>query len=229
MQSLTQFNVLADQENFVVVYPYGELRRWNDASVSTDQGLRVDDIGFISTLLDSLLDTDPIDFTRVYAVGYSDGAFFSARLACELSSRITAIALVAGSMAAQIARNCNPQRPVPVIQLRGTEDQIVPSEGFPGYLSTEEVTQTWVEINGCNPTPGVTGLPDKVDDGTSVTRFTYQHCLQGAEVQLFQIQGGGHTWPGSTGFKLERILGRTSQELDGTRLIWSFLQPYSQP
>ncbi|NJK64134.1 MAG: hypothetical protein HC921_16890 [Synechococcaceae cyanobacterium SM2_3_1] len=188
-----------------------------------------DDIGFISTLLDALLDTYPIDFTRVYAVGYSDGAFFSARLACELSERITAIALVAGSMAARIGRNCRPQRPVPVIQLRGTEDTIVPSEGFPGYLSTEAVTETWVKINGCHPAPVVTELPDRVEDGTSVTLLAYQHCRQDTEVQLFQIHGGGHTWPGSKGVKLESILGRTSQDLDGTSLIWTFLQAYSLP
>jgi polyhydroxybutyrate depolymerase len=229
MQFLTQFNALADQENFVVVYPYGELRRWNDATTSTDEGLRVDDIGFVTTLLETLTDTYAIDATRVYAVGYSDGAFFSARLACELSEQITAIGLVAGSMAARIANNCRPQRPIPVIQLRGTEDRIVPSEGFPGYLSTEAVTQTWVEINGCDPVPGVREIPDKVDDQTSVTQIVYSHCLQGTEVQLFQISGGGHTWPGSEGLQLERILGRTSQELDGTTQIWTFLQAYSLP
>src|SRR5208283_898882 len=99
------------------------------------------------------------------------------RLAAELSDRIAAIAPVAGTMAID---KYNPKRPVPVMHFHGTSDKLVPFDGprgsapeLKGFKSVEETIKICAKANGCPEKPSIVALPDKANDGTSVTKKTY--------------------------------------------------------
>ena len=129
----------------------------------------------------------------------SNGGMMCYRLAAELSDRIAAIAPVAGTMAVE---NYDPKRSVPVMHFHGADDKIVPYGGpsgrtpkFLGFKSVEETIKMCTKANGCPEEPDITKLPNTADDETTVTRKSYSPGKEGAEVVLFVIEGGGHTWP----------------------------------
>ena len=105
LQNQSQLSIKADAENFIVVYPEGvkggvlNIRTWNAGwCCGFASLLKINDVGFIDALLDTLINQYSIDTNRIYATGMSNGGFMSYRLACELSDRIAAIAPVASSM-----------------------------------------------------------------------------------------------------------------------------------
>lgn len=244
--TLGGFNRLADTEGFVVVYPdaarYPVAKpNWNDGrGVEKYPAHRdgVDDVGFLSALIEHLAKTYGIDRGRVYVTGASNGAIMAFRLACESSDRITAIAPVIGSMAEPAAGQCAPSRPVSVLMISGTEDPLVPWEGGPvrfgrqrlgRVLPVHDAIRFWVRHNKCDPSPRVTRVPDiDPSDGTRVVHETYDRCGQGTEVALYRIEGGGHTWPGGYPYAPLSVIGATSRDLDGSRAIWEFFREKSR-
>jgi polyhydroxybutyrate depolymerase len=226
----TGFSRLAAREGFVAVYPDGLRRRWNDgrSAVATQ-----DDVGFVKALLDTLERELSLDSTRVYATGISNGAMFSYRLACELPGVFAAIAPVAGATPANLAETCGRTEPVSVLAIQGTADPLLPyagggvGGGRGGVLSAAESIAFWAGVAGCGGTPAVTDEPDRVRDGTRVRVTAYSGCRDGRAVELYTIQGGGHTWPG--GPRVGRSVGRVSREIDATALIWAFFARHPRP
>jgi polyhydroxybutyrate depolymerase len=224
-------NETADRAGFVVVYPNGTgstpfFLYWDAGGV---RGRPSDDVGFVAKLLDDLATVVHVDPRRVYATGMSNGAMMCYRLAAELSDRIAAIAPVAGTMAIETFR---PRRPVPVLHFHGTKDGLVlfggPDERIPEnlkFLSVDASIRAWAEADGCPETPAVFEVPDLVEDGTRVLRKSYGPGRGGAEVILYIIEGGGHTWPG----REPRIpyLGRSTRDIAANDLIWEFFQKHA--
>lgn len=241
MERLTDggLNRLAVRDGFIVVYPDGVERHWNDGRGVSDYRAHrenIDDVGFISALIDHLAQTHGIDRSRVYAAGISNGGLFSQRLARELAPRIAAIGVVAISMSDKIALMRAPARPVSVVLIPGTDDPLVPwaggDLGFAGsrrkvgtVLSVAETVAAWVSLNRCSPSPAVTREPDRSpQDGTRVRREAYGPCGDGSEVVLYAVEGGGHTWPGGWQYLPERFVGRTSRDIDANEILWSFFR-----
>lgn len=238
MERLTrgEFNRLADRWGFVVLYPDGLDRHWNDGrGVATYRAHRenVDDVAFLMALVDDVGRHVPIDRTRVYATGISNGGLMSFRLAIAAADRVAAIAPVAISMSEPLARTGGPPRPTSMLLVSGTEDPLVPWEGgeigLPGrrgvgrVVSVAETMRLWAARSGCPAAPVVTYEPDRDPaDGTRVRRERYAPCRDGTEVVLYAVEGGGHTWPGGRPYLPERLVGRTSRDLDASALIWSF-------
>lgn len=132
MNALTDFNALSDQQGFIVAYPEGYEHNWNDgrnAKGIKAQAENIDDVNYISILIDHLEQDLGIDNKMVYATGISNGAIMSHRLACELSNKIAAIAPVAGSIPQKMAAVWSPSRAVSVLIINGTEDAIMPYNG----------------------------------------------------------------------------------------------------
>ena len=157
------FNAIADTANFVLVIPDGTTDAsntafWNAFGVPTET---VDDIGFVSALIDTIAADYNIDLNRVYSTGMSNGGFMSYTLACQLSNRIAAIASVTGTMVTPNLNACNAQHPTPVMQIHGTADATVPYLGnAQGFVAVEALVDYWVAFNNCNPTPVETAVPD---------------------------------------------------------------------
>lgn len=176
----------------------------------------------------------------MFATGISNGAIFSQFLGATLSTRIAAIAPVAGGIAVPLDRKFAPEQPVSVLIMHGTEDPLVPYEGgaitLPwgkkrgAIISTDAAIERWVRHNGCRAAPSIDALPDTApDDGTRVTRIAYTGCQRGSEVVLYRIQGGGHTWPGGVQYLPKRVIGNLSQDVDATEIIWMFFKTHGKP
>ena len=226
----------SDAAGFVLVEPngtgVGPMLFWNAGLFRSGPETKpADDVAFVARLLDDLATVIRIDSRRVYATGMSNGAMMCYRLAAELSGRIAAIAPVAGTMAIDVAR---PGRPVPVIHFHGTEDVLVPIGGpaprtpkHVTFKSLEETVKTWAALDGCPAEPRVEHLPDTAHDGIAVTRSTYGPGRQQAEVVVYTIEGGGHTWPGRQ--PAVKFLGRSTQSISANDLIWEFFQRHPMP
>jgi polyhydroxybutyrate depolymerase len=237
--TLRGFNRLSDKESFIVVYPDGIEKHWNDGRENVSYRAhreKIDDVGFISALIDHLAKQSNIDIKRVYVTGISNGAMMSFRLACELSEKITAIAPVSGAMPKDLV--CSPSRSVSVLVISNKEDPMVPWEGgeirlgrqrFGGVLSVDESVRLWVHHNQCSSSPVNTLEPDRdPKDGTRVRREEYGQGKGGTEVILYAIEGGGHTWPGGHQYLPAWIIGKTSRDVDANEVIWSFFKKHAR-
>jgi polyhydroxybutyrate depolymerase len=239
------FNKLSDKEGFVVVYPDGIEMNWNDGRMDEEVDDRahsenIDDVGFISSLIDLMVKDYNVDPKRVYVTGISNGAIMSYRLACELSDKITAIAPVDGNIPSMILDGCSPSQPVSVLAINNVNDPLVPFEGGEIYghfhttklgkvLSANESIQFWVKRNKCSTHAVEVEEPDRdPHDGTTVKRQVYWDGLKGTEVILYIVYGGGHTWPGGFQYLPAWVIGKTSREFDANEVIWEFFSRHAR-
>ena len=233
--TLGGFNDLSDEYGFVAVYPDGIERHWNDGRTNVSDLAHqqdLDDVGFLSALIDNLTVEFNIDTKRVFATGISNGAMMSFRLAVELPDKIAAIAPVAGALPVDQIGLHNSSIPVSVCVISGTHDPLVPWDG--GMVGTKrnprgevisvpDTVQYWVKYDHCDDTPNSSILPD-VDkrDRTRVYLDRYCDGLNGTEVVLYRIQNGGHTWPGGYQYYPKILIGRTCRDIDANVIIWDF-------
>lgn len=216
----TNFKSIADTAGFILIHPQGTLlngiTHWNVPGLTL--GSSVDDIGFVSNLLDTVSAHYNIDQDRIYSTGMSNGGYMSFLLSCQLSNRIAAIASVTGSMTPQTYYNCNPQHPTPVLQIHGTADGTVPYNGNPTWTkSINDVLQYWVNFNNCNSTPSVFNVPDiNPSDGSIVDHMVYSEGDNCVTTEHFKVYNGGHDWPGVWG----------NMDISASVEIWKFLSQY---
>ncbi|HXH19072.1 MAG TPA: T9SS type A sorting domain-containing protein [Chitinophagales bacterium] len=223
---LSEFNPIADRERFIVVYPNGVNNSWNTFGMPYHGG--VDDVGFISALIDTIHREYHIDLTRVYSCGMSNGGFMSYRLACELNNRIAAIASVTGSMTDSMVHYCAPSRPFPILHFHGTADPIVNYNGAVNIRSVNDALEYWRQYNNC-PAVVETRLPDiNQGDNTTVTKLSWGLCDDAAEVIHYKIEGGGHTWPGNTE-NFFGVGGAINLDIKASEIIWEFFKQYTLP
>ncbi len=239
MEKLTEdgFNKLADDENFIVVYPDGIGRHWNDGrnlSLYYTQKENINDVKFISELIDYMVEKYNVNPLRVYVTGMSNGALMTYRLAYELSNKIAAVAPVDGSIPLNIYLNETPTAPIPVLMINNVADPILPWNG--GYahfgnkklgkvLSVEETAAFWARIDNCTLVKSKEYLPDTdLNDGTRVWMRLYLNNITGMEVVQYGIEGGGHTWPGGEQYLPQSIIGKTSRDINACNLIWKFFR-----
>jgi polyhydroxybutyrate depolymerase len=238
------FNKLAEKDGFIVVYPDGIERNWNDGRMDDETNDRahsenIDDVGFISALIDTMILNYNADPGRIYVTGISNGAIMSYRLACELSHKISAIAPVDGNIAYLLMPEYSPSDPVSVLAINNVDDPLVPFDGGEIYghfhrvklgkvLSTEESVMFWVKHNRCSLEPVVTEEPDRdPKDGTRVISKQYLNHNSGTEVILYIVEGGGHTWPGGIQYLPKGMIGKTSRDFSATEVIWAFFKRHS--
>jgi polyhydroxybutyrate depolymerase len=229
---VTGWHELAEREGFLVAYPQGTSfpQRWNAGASRGDP--EVNDVRFTVDLLEDLSSVVATDPSRIYVNGLSNGGGMTVRLGCELGDQIAALGSVAGAVVG--LEDCDPPRPVPLMAFHGTADPIVPYEGrdiqgrvlrrgaeltdAPDYfVGAEEWVASWAESNGCDPTPEL--IPPQGD----VRGKLHTGCDDNADVILYTIEGGGHTWPG--GWTIPAV-GKTSSDIDATEEMWRFFQAH---
>ncbi len=226
---ISRWNDLADRYGFLVVYPAGTgfPLRWRIRSSEAESAPSMIDVEYISSLIDALAEEYNIDPARVYANGLSNGGGMADMLACTLSDRIAAIGGVSGAYLFPRDR-CNPQRPVPVLAFHGTADPIVPYTGGESpsfhdpFPPVTDWAADWAARDGCADAP--VDLPPAGE----VTGIRYGDCRGGAEVILYAIHGGGHAWPGGQPLP-EWLVGRTTQDIDATAVMWEFFMRHPLP
>jgi polyhydroxybutyrate depolymerase len=220
---LADFRPIADKDQFVVICPASK-HIWHDGKNTRG----IDDVKFMDQLITYAIKTYHIDAERVYVTGISNGGFMTSRLACQLYKRIAAIAVVAASL--DVNEGYDLQKPMPVIYMHGTKDKIVSYNGGKMFgraiYSQKEIIQKWVKLDGCNPEPVITNLPDTARDSTSIVKEEYINPANGLKVVGYTINNGGHTWPGGWQYMPQFIVGKTTRNLNACQVIWDFFKAY---
>ncbi len=244
----TGMNSVADNEGFLVVYPQGAIPvpgfpgfEWN-VTVNPDL---VDDVQFISLLIDSIAAEYEVDLSRVYSTGLSNGGYMSAALACELSDKITAVASVAGPRPSEFMGTCETNRPLPILFMHGTADPVIsfeggvsPNSGF-DFPPVREEVRFWLDNNGCTLDSTITDFENiNTEDNSTVQLFTFSNCNtytsqdgseQSGEVLFYKIENGGHWWPGGAAPPPGLSVGNVNRDIDASNEIWDFFQQHSLP
>jgi len=224
-----------DEHGFITITPEG-----SGPPAQWDTHIDSADMKFLIGLLDEVERQLCVDTRRVFVAGYSNGAMVASVFACELSDRIAAIAPVAGI---RNPPDCKPDRRVPIVAFHGTGDEWISYDGGLGPkvfalspaesqalvdiaeptssdLSIPEVAGAWAKRNGCR------GTPKEQTIAPDVTLIRYQ-CRNHADVQLYEIKGAGHTWPGAEFSRgLVDILGPTTYSIDADAVMWKFFQQH---
>lgn len=246
MRRWTGFDALADRHGFVVAYPEGVRRSWNDGRGNTPAAWeRVDDVAFIGRLIDHLVRKAGVDPVRVGVAGLSNGGSMCHRLALELGDRVAAIAAVAGLMPANLA-SVAPDYAVSVLLIHGTADPYQPIDGSRSrglyarlvarllrgqrrggpLLSLEATAERWQAIDHCRGEARRAVLPAAGDDPTRIERVQSGQGHAETAVECWLVHGGGHTWPG--GPRLV-TLGRTTKRFNASATIWEFVSQHFAP
>ncbi len=222
-----RFAAAAERHGFVVVYPNGERDSssgrpfWNatDACCGFERG-NVDDVRYLSLLIDDVETKYNIDPKRIYVSGHSNGGFMSHRMACDRSNRIAAIVALAG-VSWKDPDQCQAREPVSVLQVHGDLDTAISyNGGFNGgvaYPSAEDTVTDWADSNGCTGMLVDTGMSKNVDSflsGKETQVQSYTDCPTGGAVELWTITRGVHSptfddnWPD---------------------LVWEFMKSHPKP
>lgn len=239
----TGMDAAADRDGYIALYPNGtggfgnRFLTWNAGNccgVAAANG--VDDVGFTLAVIDDLAGRTPIDGTRVYATGLSNGSMMAYRLAAEASERIAAVAGVAGAMT---LRKFKPKVPVPVMHIHSLDDERALYAGGLGpafpftdtrvfHAPVEDMLKKWVAHNGCPAQGSVAAMvPGKPpDEGHAANRVVYAPCRDGTEVVLWKLAGPGHVWPGGKRDFLPALLGTSSAVIDANRELWQFFSRF---
>lgn len=239
MEQLTGFSDLADRDRFAVVYPDGIDYSWNDGRVvpgSRAYRRRIDDVGFIAALIDTLTLELRLDPRRIFATGLSNGGSFAHYVGANLARRIAAIASVAGGLTAPFVHRFAPAAPVSVLVIQGTMDPLVRYDGGPvargrlGYeAGAERTAKAWEDADGIRAEAATGDLPDT--DPTDRCRVRWQRWSGGrkrTEVWLYRLEGGGHTWPGGPQYLPRRVVGRVCRDFNATFAIWDFFSRHEK-
>lgn len=234
-QSGGQFDRLADRVKCVVAYPDGYDKHWNDCrTVPGDKAheLNVDDVGFISALIDACREKNHINPDRVYLAGLSNGGHMCFRLASEIPDRIRGIAVMGASMPVPSQSKCPAARPgVKVMIVNGTEDPINPFEGGTVRLlwvfskgevmSSLESARSWLKAEDRARRPDMVMLPDTdPDDGCTVERLGWES----SGVRHYIVHGGGHTIPGGIQYLPLFLVGTTCRDFEIAQEMWAFFE-----
>ncbi|SRR5579883_2246879 len=233
MSEVSRFNELAEQKGFIVVYPDGVNNKWRLRKKSQRQ---FDDISFVDHLIDHLQQQRSIDNQRIYATGFSKGAILTQALACHLADKIAAFASVAGSLPVKLQQKCQPQAPVSILMINGTNDQSVHYLGDnktqkKALISIPEAVNFWRSHDQCPSaaTKDVAFAQSKHNSRFSVKTYSYSECRAGSEVLHLAVLNGGHLWYGGT--STDEKINKFNKDLgfNSTQTIWSFFERHSLP
>lgn len=229
-EEFTGLDAPAQRHGFIVAYPSGVNGQWATGCDCTDPDRTgIDDVQFVATLIDHLGNNLAIDRDRVYLTGLSQGGFMLLRAACELPGTIAGVASVAASMFRTVRLSCAPGSPLPVLYVLGTADELVPwggtESGSSSLLPVPATIDFWTGHNGCPDVPTEQRDIDEFSDGTTVRQETYAPCDANADVVLYSVLGGGHTWPSSLQL-LPPELGPMSRDIVASDVIVEFFSQH---
>ncbi len=233
----SKFSLISDREGFLVAYPEGIRKSWNDGrkiNAIPAQKENVDDINFIVAMIDEISKSYKVDEKRIFATGISNGGMFSYSMGIRLPEKFAAIAPVAGGIPEPLKDSFNPEHPVSAIIINGTDDPLVPYTGGEisifrskrgRILGAEESTRKFAENDRCTPTPVIVDIADKdPNDGCKVKKYSYGKGKDGTEVVLYRIEGGGHTWPDGRQYLPEMLIGKLCHDINASEIIWEFFK-----
>jgi polyhydroxybutyrate depolymerase len=226
-----QFHARAERDRAIVIYPDAVSKHWNDklggSYPLTDT---VDDVGFMSSLIDKVITDFNGDPRRVYISGSSNGGMMTYRLSCEIPGKIAAIAPFISTMSPEVAKEFAKAPPVPIIVTSGTADSVIKWAGgpirvtrTPEILSAENNISYWIKRNHAKKKPEITELPDvSKDDNSTAVKLHYKGKH---DVILYKIIGGAHQHP-SLRASGERLVAGQNNDYNSFETVWDFMVKY---
>ena len=230
---------LATSADFTTVYPAAVNGMWNlSAGLKPELwGLAEppDDVAFISSLIKRLINEGVADYRRIYLTGFSNGAIMSYRLLCTIGDIFAAAAPISGTMGVTTRANCNSDILPPLFAMMGTEDPILPYDGWldplGGELSIPEVFRFWNRQFGCKRQTAKI-LKSSQASLSRIRSITWMDCKAGKAkaLKLFRIERGGHR---VATFKLgpkrwDKRFGIQNTDIDASTEVWKFLNQFSK-
>ena len=234
-----QFNRLADREGFIVVYPQGIKKSWNDNSDRDQKGFarkkNIDDVGFLTKMILQLENNYNINQDAIFACGISNGGLMSQTLAMALPEKIKAIGLVASNFGKKQIEKDTPVKPFSILFIHGVDDPVFPyNEGEIGVFNTsrgkvlgiQKSINYMLKLNGNSETPIISDIENFKDDCCTSKHLIYQSpANSNLKVELIKVYGGGHTWPGAKEQRLiTKIVGSTTQDFNACNKLWAFFK-----
>lgn len=222
---LTGIAANADQHGYVVIAPEASGGIWN-LPVDNDTSVDSPEFQYLDAVLADAGAQLCLDPARQYASGMSMGSAMALALACAPDRKFAAFGGVGASFYRAV---CDATPPAPLIYFHGTDDPIVPhagglAQGVP-VASVPTVMADWAKHNGCSPDP----TSERTGD---VDAVQWQQCRLGADVDYYEVLGGGHTWPGAPSYVADAIeprFGITSESVDATEAMWAFFSRFTLP
>lgn len=234
MAQMSRLNEKADtasEGSFIVVYPQGLgiIPTWNGGTCcGYAMNNDIDDVGFISALIDTLAANYAVDTRGVYATGMSNGGIMSHRLACESADKIAAIAPVAGVLMIEDWDACQPPRLISIMHIHARDDSIEPYYGGVGdgqsgvfFAEVDSVMEGWARRLECSIGP------DTFYNDSGALRQTWTRSDDSCEVVLWTTEDGGHSWPG--GVKLRPNADEPSKAIFANDEMWTFFLAHPMP
>jgi polyhydroxybutyrate depolymerase len=205
---------VAEEFNFIVAFPNGYLRQWNDGGRGDHYE---DDVYMLQVMIERVAQDYRINRDRIYLAGFSNGGTMVYKAACEAPTIFAGIASVGGTM--RYNQDCLPTTQVSVMVIHGTADSVVPFTGGDGRYSAPESARFWLLQNNCDDE----GIPyfDASHFVDRIASYDYESCDGGHQVKLYVIEDFPHSWPGA----LEYSYGvNPVPQMDAPRLIWEFFE-----
>lgn len=240
MEEETGFSLLADKERFLVAYPegigiFGLLQHWNAGHCcgkAADD--KIDDVGFIAEVIESISQKLAVDSSRIYLAGMSNGGMLTYRFAAERADILAAAAVVSGAIGSSVGGKTGswqlekPVRAVPMIVFHGLSDTTIPvtgnasthSRGERSYSSVAEAKEFWRSADGCGVEPATV-----IGDNDAVKRQRWDNCRDISSVEYNLLAGWGHQWP-APWFTAGLAEGSPLRGFDATKKIWDFLSRF---
>lgn len=198
---------LSETKTFLYAFPDGTknplgMRFWNATDFCCNFfGSTVDDVAYVTAVIDDMASRYNVDKKRVFLVGHSNGGYMSHRMACDRSSKIAGIVSLAGAQWNDATR-CAPTDKVSVLQVHGNGDSLVAYGGGPLYPGARETVAIWANRNGCTGRLGYGGKRLDLETllpGAETKIEEYGGCPANGAVELWTIEGGSHV-PSFTSF-----------------------------
>ena len=236
------FNAIADREGFIVAYPEGTRDqfgyRFFNVGYDHHATSTVDDLGFVSVLTSNLQQQLNVTPSRTFMVGMSNGGDMAHFMACTNSKLYGAMASVTGVLMKHIHDDCTPAKPLPLLQIHGTDDAISyfggdmeNKAGYGAYLGAPETVQFWTEANGLTKKE-ITFVDDRDQEDDTAVRFERFFSPNSRnEVWFYSVQGGGHRWPMENLTKQQELqalefYGLTNRDISASHEVWGFFEQY---
>lgn len=229
MRTETNFDAMATSQGYAVVYVNGAPNP-NDSTSSMGWNSGVGesgnkDVEFLCALVNDLCITYSFDPNRVYAVGFSNGAFMTHRLALEANDIFSAVVSVSGMMPASIWDERNPDNKVSIFQITGGQDDVIPQyeNGSAQYAqdpAIEEVMDYYMESNNVD-------LTEKRIVGNNSTLKIFTSSEGGNQVWNLYIPDGVHSWPDEryTGININSLILEFLGTQSGLTVIYKEEKP----
>ena len=230
---ITGWSQKADQESFIAVYPEAirlnpdgpqhfldNPQMWNVGSTIYDQHtIEIDDVAFLRAVIADVKRRFVVDSSRIYMTGFSNGAAMTFRFAIESPGLLTAIAPVSGYF---YQENVVIKKSIPTIYFTGTDDPLNPFHGglvqLPWGKTVErppirQCLEKWLTLSNASI------QPKEILESNGVLKEVYDK-----DIIFYAVQGLGHVWPGGHRILPEKIVGKTSDKINATNIIWDFFR-----